>query len=224
MNPQSWLDAFVERNQVDLARMRGYWEHSLAHAAHTERKKRPRPERIEGAVLSMDVRDRALLAATNPTFGAGKLVLKPGPNRSVGLIERSSGVKLRVRKIKEPPDLHVARSRVVAMYQPRLDEGEAAGAGMEARLGGGYVPLLVWSIDSSDLLGDFLAVVLERESDLNRSPLVVCAKVEVPDLDTLHRDTVKPNVLPVQDDFENLVAPRRPRREAGGAEGAPPGA
>lgn len=224
MNPQSWLDAFVERNQVDLARMRGYLEDSLAGAAVLERKKRPHPKRVEGAVISMDVRDRVLLSAANPAFASGKFELRPGPNRSVGLAERSSGVLLRLRKLKESPAILPHTPRVCAVpYQPRLDEMDESAEGTPHPLGGGYLPLLVWWMDASDLLGDFLVVVLDDEKDLNRTPLVACAKADVPTLATLPRGNVKPSVPLVEDDFDNLVAPRRPRREAGGTEGAPPG-
>jgi hypothetical protein len=224
MNPQSWLDAFVERNQVDLARMRGYLEDSLAGAAVLERKKRPHPKRVEGAVISMDVRDRVLLSAANPAFASGKFELRPGPNRSVRLAERSSGVLLRLRKPKESPAMLPHTPRVCSVpYQPRLDEMVEWADGAPHPLGGGYLPLLVWWMDASDLLGDFLVVVLDDEKDLNRTPLVACAKADVPTLATLPRGNVKPSVPLVEDDFDNLVAPRRPRREAGGTEGAPPG-
>ncbi|MGW3448359.1 hypothetical protein [Streptomyces sp. NPDC001076] len=224
MNPQSWLDAFVERNQVDLARMRGYLEDSLAGAAVLERKKRPHPKRVEGAVISMDVRDRVLLSAANPAFASGKFELRPGPNRSVGLLERSSGVLLRLRKLKEAPGILPQTPRVgVAPYQLRLGEADEQDGGVPPALGAGYLPLLVWWIDASDLLGDFLAVVLDDEKDLNRSPLVACAKAEVPALATLPRGNVKPSVPLVEDDFDNLVASRRPRRKAGGTKDAPPG-
>ncbi|MEU7737786.1 hypothetical protein AB0B51_32755 [Streptomyces griseus] len=224
MNPQSWLDAFIARNQVDLAHMRGYLEDSLATAAVAERKKRPRPRRVEGAVISMDVRDRVLLAAANPVFDSGKFVLRPGPNRSVGLEERSSGTLLRMRKVKESPVAAWGGETVVQVpYQARLDEFDEPEAPTGLLLGEGYVPSLVWWMDKSDLLGGFVVVVLDDEKNLNRSPLVTCAKAEVPALASIARGTVKQSVRHVADDFGNLVAPRRPWREAGGAEGAQPG-
>ncbi|OWA08246.1 hypothetical protein B9W62_18410 [Streptomyces sp. CS113] len=223
MNPQSWLDAFVGRNEVDLARMRGYLEDSLAAAAVLERKKRPHPRRVEGAVISMDVRDRVLLAAATPVFESGNFQLRPGPNRSVGLEERASGVLLRMRKIKELPVARLSGETVVQVpYQAGFDELDEPGLDALPTLRHGYVPALVWWMDKSDLLGGFLVVVLDDEKSLNRSPLVACAKAEVPALATLPRGNVKPSVQHVKDDFDNLVAPRRPRREAGGAEGAQP--
>ncbi|MFD7463990.1 MULTISPECIES: hypothetical protein [Streptomyces] len=223
MNPQSWLDAFVGRNVVDLARVRGYLEDSLAAAAVPERKKRPHPRRVEGAVISMDVRDRVLLAAATPVFESGNFHLRPGPNRSVGLEERASGVLLRMRKIKELPVARLSGETVVQVpYQAGFDELDESDLDALPTLGHGYVPALVWWMDKSDLLGGFLVVVLDDEKSLNRSPLVVCAKAEVPALATLLRGNVKPSVQHVKDDFDNLVAPRRPRREAGGAEGAQP--
>lgn len=91
MNPQSWLDAFVQRNLVDLARMREYCEQGLAQAMVPERKKRPKPERIRGEVVSMDMRDRVLLAADNPVFQSGRFKLGARPNRSICLIEKEQG-------------------------------------------------------------------------------------------------------------------------------------
>jgi hypothetical protein len=223
MNPQPWLDAFVGRNEVDLARMRGYLEDSLAAAAVLERKKRPHPRRVEGAVISMDVRDRVLLAAANPVFESGKFELRPGPNRSVGLQERASGVLLRMRKVKESPAAALGGDTVVQLpYQAGFDELDKPEAATPPILGHGYVPALVWWMDKSDLLGGFLVVVLDDDKSLNRSPLLACAKAEVPALASLAQGNVKSSVRHVEDDFENLVAPRRPRREAGGAEGAQP--
>lgn len=223
MNPQSWLDAFIERNEVDLARMRGYLEDSLAAAAVLERKKRPHPRRVEGAVISMDVRDRVLLAAANPVFASGEFELCPGPNRSVGLRERASGTLLRMRKVKESPAAVLGGETVVQVpYQAGFDELDKPEGAAPLVLGRGHVPALVWWMDKSDLLGGFLVVVLDDEKSLNRSPLVTCAKVEVPALASLPRGNVKSSVRHVEDDFDNLVAPRRPRREAGGAEGAQP--
>ncbi|WP_309056213.1 hypothetical protein [Streptomyces sp.] len=223
MNPQPWLDAFVKRNEVDLARMRGYLEDSLAGAAVLERKKRPHPRRVEGAVISMEVRDRVLLAASNPVFESGKFELSPGPNRSVRLRERSSGTLLRLRKVRESPVALWGGEPVVAVpYQAGFDELDESEEAAPHALGHGYVPALVWWMDKSDLLGGFLVVVLDEEKSLNRSPLVTCAKAEVPALASLPRGNVKQIVRHVKDDFDNLVAPRRPRREAGGAEGAKP--
>ncbi|MFF0725168.1 hypothetical protein [Streptomyces sp. NPDC004134] len=216
MNPQMWSDAFVERNAVDLAQLREVLEDSLANASNLERKKRPHPQPMQGAVISMDVRDRVLLSVGNPAAASGRFRFHAGPNRSVQVQERSSGTTLRVRKIMGNAAYQPFQPKPPVVHQPRLYDNAAG------ELDEGCVPFLVWSIDPSDLLGDCLVVVLADEKDLQRSPLVVCARTEIPQLASLPRDTVKQHVSVGDDDFGNLVAPRRPKRGAGGVNDAPP--
>ncbi|HET9379450.1 MAG TPA: hypothetical protein VFP69_01290, partial [Streptomyces sp.] len=173
MNPQSWLDAFVQRNLLDLARVRGYVEMSLATTMTTERKKRPRPGRIEGGVVAMDVRDLTLLAASNPLFESGTFKLRPRPNRGVRLVEKSTGRELALRKILESPTVQGfdRGGRQYAAQGMLFDSPE--------ELAEGLVPALVWSIDKADLLGEFRAVVVDGIQSLDRSPLIAVATADV---------------------------------------------
>ncbi|WP_406126985.1 hypothetical protein [Streptomyces sp. NBC_00989] len=214
MNPQSWLDAFVERNAVDLARMREYCEQSLAVAMEAERKKRPVPEGVQGAVVAMEMRDRVLLAAANPVFGSGKFTLVEKPNRSVCLREKRTGHEIRVRKAKEPPMLNAAAYRPPDVHQPPIFDADGDG------LDSGLTPVLVWHIDPSDLMADFRAVIVDDLEELNHSPMTVCASTEVPLLATLKDANVATAASAVNDDFDDLVDRRHPR-EAGGTGDTP---
>ncbi|MBT2367155.1 hypothetical protein J7E88_18030 [Streptomyces sp. ISL-10] len=215
MNPQSWLDAFVQRNVVDLARMREYCEQGLAQAMVPERKKRPRPTSIQGAVVAMDMRDRVLLAAENPVFQSGRFRLVPRPNRSVCLVEKATGIEVRVRKIHESPALDRSIYTKPDVHQPMIFD--PAGD----TLGPGLTPVLVWCIDQSDLLSDFRAVIVDNLDELQRSPMVVCASAEVPPLATLKGVVGTAASSAPKDDFDDLVEPRRPLR-ADGTGDAPP--
>lgn len=209
MNPQSWLDAFVQRNLVDLARMREYCEQALAQAMVPERKKRPKPERIRGEVVSMDMRDRVLLAADNPVFRSGRFKLSARSNRSICLVEKETGIEVRVRKVSEPP----AVDRTVftwpdvqqtSLFEPR---GEC--------LDPSLTPVLVWFIDKHDLLNHFRAVIVDNLEELKRSPMVVCASAEVPPLASLKSLTGAATASTPKDDFEDWVKSRRQGQEDG---------
>ncbi|MGW3101348.1 hypothetical protein [Streptomyces sp. NPDC001100] len=215
MNPQSWLDAFVERNAVDLARMREYCELSLAVAMKSERKKRPTPKKVEGSVVAMEMRDLVLLAADNPVFVSGNFTLVEKPNRSVCLREKLTGQEIRVRKTKEPSLLNAAAYRPPDIHQPPIFDADGDG------LDPGLVPVLVWHIDPSDLMADFRAVIVDDLEELNRSPMTVCASTEVPLLASLKDANVATAASAVSDDFGNLVSRRRPR-EADGTGDTPP--
>jgi hypothetical protein len=215
MNPQSWLDAFVERNAVDLARMREYCEQSLAVAMEAERRKRPAPKKVQGTVVAMEMRDRVLLAADNPVFASGRFTLVEKPNRSVCLREKSTGHEIRVRKTKEPPVLNSAAARPPDIQQPPIFDAEGDGLDI------GLTPILVWHIDPSDLMADFRAVIVDDLEELNRSPMTVCASTEVPLLASLRDANVATAASAVEDDFDDLVDRRRPR-QADGTGDTPP--
>ncbi len=214
MNPQSWLDAFVERNAVDLARMREYCELSLAVAMEAERKKRPAPEKVQGEVVAMEMRDRVLLASDNPVFASGNFTRVKKPNRSVCLREKRTGQEIRVRKAKEPPLLNAAAYRPPDTHQPPIFDADGDGLDL------GLTPALVWHIDPSDLMGDFRAVIVDDLGELNRSPMTVCASSEVPLLASLKDANVATAASAVSDDFDE-VKRRRPR-EAEGTGDTPP--
>ncbi|MFJ2261402.1 hypothetical protein ACIOKD_24205 [Streptomyces sp. NPDC087844] len=209
MNPQLWLDAFMERNAVDLARMRDYCEQSLAVAMEAERKKRPTPKKVQGTVVAMEMRDRVLLAADNPVFGSGKFTLVEKSNRSVCLREKRTGHEIRVRKAKEPPIVNTAAYRPPDVHQPPIFDADGDG------LDSGLTPVLVWHIDPSDLMADFRAVVVDDLEELNHSPMTVCASREVPLLATLQDANVATAASAVNDDFDDLVDRRRPREADG---------
>ncbi|MEW2081109.1 hypothetical protein [Streptomyces sp. NPDC005283] len=215
MNPQSWLNAFVERNAVDLARMREYCEQSLADAMEAERKKRPAPKQVQGPVVAMEMRDRVLLAAENPVFTSGNFTLVEKSNRSVCLREKRTGHELRVRKTKEPPACDPAAYRPPDIHQPPIFDAEGDG------LDPGLTPVLVWHIDPSDLMGDFRAVIVGDLEELNRSPMTVCASAEVPHLATVKDATVATAASVVKDDFDDLVGRRRPLEADGTGDASP---
>ncbi|MET8028737.1 hypothetical protein [Streptomyces avermitilis] len=214
MNPQLWLDAFVERNAVDLARMREYCEQSLAVAMEAERRKRPVPRKVQGAVVAMDMRDRVLLSADNPVFESGNFTLVGKPNRSVCLREKRTGHEIRVRKTKEPLILNAAAYRPPDVHQPPIFD--AHGDDLDS----GLTPVLVWHIDPSDLMADFRAVIVDDLDELSHSPMTVCASTEVPLLATLKDANVATAASAVNDDFDDLVDRRRPR-EVGGTGDTP---
>lgn len=222
MNPQSWLAAFVQRNVEDLARMRGYVELSLANAMKAERDKRPRPEMTRGEVLAMEVRDRVLLSADNPVFASGKFAFRKRPLRAVRLVERATGVELPLRKISGP----VSVERSPAARTPPVYVQEILSDPAVDMLAEGLVAALVWSIDQHDLMADFRAVIVDGPESLNRSPLVAVASVEIPPLESLLAAGSVVSSGPVLgDDFDQLVARRKPRaKNAGGTGDAPSGA
>ncbi|MFB0627609.1 hypothetical protein [Streptomyces sp. AB3(2024)] len=215
MNPQSWLDAFVRRNLKDLARVRGYAELSLATAMETERRRRPHPRKVEGSVVATNVRDLILLSADNPLFESGNFELKPRANRAVRLIEKATGREIAVRKIS-PAEKVVMTDLPAGTYPVQDGMFEAPGG----HLAQGLLPVLVWSINRDDLLGEFRAVIVDGEKALGRKPLAVCASVEIPPLEGVLATNVPAPSAP-GDDFGSMVQPRKVREDDAEALGGP---
>ncbi|MFF2861442.1 hypothetical protein ACFVSX_16280 [Streptomyces rubiginosohelvolus] len=215
MDPQSWLDAFVRRNLKDLARVRGYAELSLATAMKTERQRRPHPRKVEGAVIATNVRDLILLSAENPLFASGNFELKPRPNRAVRLIEKATGQEIAVRKIA-PAEKVVLTDLPAGVYPVQDGMFEASGGFLPQ----GLLPVLVWSINRHDLLGEFRAVIVDGERVLGRTPLVVCASTEIPPLEGVLTPNVPAPSAP-GDDFGTMVQSRKGREDDAEGLGGP---
>ncbi|WP_380280468.1 hypothetical protein [Kitasatospora purpeofusca] len=215
MNPQSWLDAYVERNLVALGRARTVAEDVLAEAMITERSKRPEPDAVAGSVVGMDFRDRFLLAASS--MDGLSLSVRAVHNRGVRLVERGSGLELPLRKVRALP---AARAAVRAEVEvPRHATQELlfdTPIGVDL-LPEGTWPLVVWSLGVDGLLSEFTALVVDSVKKLDAANAL--AAVRIPAVALAERTGLRVVGQAVHDDFEDLVGKVAPVAEEAGETG-----
>ncbi|WP_405960999.1 hypothetical protein OG235_31775 [Streptomyces sp. NBC_00024] len=212
MNPQPWLDDYVQRNQVTLARLREYTEEALAEVVAIERTVCPKPGPLPGEVVGMNVRNRVgLRAAESADFCAGTLIVRQVRNRGVRLIERGTGIELPLRKIKSVPSVAEWPGQVPQRgVQELLFDAPLGGDGLP----GGLSPVLVWSLGAGETLGEFSALIVDNLDDLDLATVFAAAPIDLgaDGIAGLARPTVPP---PIGDDFEDVV-----RKVPQSAEGA----
>ncbi|MCD9593277.1 hypothetical protein [Streptomyces sp. 8ZJF_21] len=201
MNPRPWLDGYVQRNQVALARLREYTEDALAEVVAVERLVCPQPRRLPGEVIGMNVRNRVGLRATESVdFSAGTLSVRQVRNRGVRLLERGTGVELPLRKVKEVPSVAEWPGQVPQWgVQELLFDAPLNDDGLPA----GLHPVLVWSMGKGDMLGGFSALIVDDLEDLDLATAFAAVRIDpgMPSAAGLTR----PSSPPIGDDFEDVV-------------------
>jgi hypothetical protein len=202
MNPQPWLDTFVQRNQVALARLREYTEEVLAEVVAIERSVCPAPGPLPGEVVGMNVRNRVgLRAARSVDFSAGTLGIRQVRNRGVRLTERSTGIELPLRKMAAVPSAAERPGQVpLRGTQELLFDAPLDGDGLPA----GLHPVLVWSLGPGDALGEFSVLIVDNLDDLDLATVFAIVHIApgMHGVAGLGRPAAPPVI---RDDFEDYV-------------------
>src|SRR5258708_22362662 len=179
MDPQEWLGAFVQRNRMDLARLRGYLENAGAVVMPGERKRRPRPKPVEGVLVGMEIRDLVLISAKNPVFESGRFHMRRRQNLGILLGEKATGFEFSVRKVKHDGPLMRAAQNVVSgqrnvFVQDPLFSEDDAGPDLPQQ----WTMFMVWSVGPQDTVTGCHAIVADvprhgkrKRADLNRATL-----------------------------------------------------
>jgi hypothetical protein len=222
IEPQDWLDGFTLRNLADLARFRGYIDKALAYAIEKQRKLHPRPRRIPGEALAMDVRNVVHRLADNPEFRSGNFSVERARNLGIRLTESSSGMVLTVRKVAEDGVVLNAGSDEVLLNEAFFQDSLIPGS--SSPLPVGFSVMMVWAVGADDLLKDCRLIVYDTPAGaLDLNWVTVRATKEVPPFEAITSGTLPQGVsVTPGDDFGDLVQ-RRGSDQAAQESGEMPG-